>query len=107
MSVHEYRPSLAEAKRFHFAGAEGSTISLTLRTYQPAILVVFILMPGLPAKDTIINAVYSYAFAAFDTNNYYPKIIAKDKNGNADTMTDSFVGKPDQHRQHTSLLSSI
>jgi alpha-tubulin suppressor-like RCC1 family protein len=47
----------------------------------------FILMPGLPAKDTIINAVYSYAFAAFDTNNYYPKIIAKDKKGNTDTMT--------------------
>jgi hypothetical protein len=43
-------------------------------------------MPGLPAKDTIINAVYSYTFAAFDTNNYYPKIIVKDKKGNADTM---------------------
>ena len=68
-------------------GIEGSTISLTLSDISIGDSLSFILMPGLPAKDTIINAVYSYAFAAFDTNNYYPKIIAKDKKGNTDTMT--------------------
>ena len=68
-------------------GAEGGTIYLTLSDISTGDSLSFILMPGLPAKDTIINAVYSYTFAAFDTNNYYPKIIAKDKKGNADTMT--------------------
>jgi Alpha-tubulin suppressor and related RCC1 domain-containing proteins len=68
-------------------GAEGSTISLTLSDIVSGDSLSFILIPGLPAKDTIINAVYSYAFAAFDTNNYYPKIIAKDKKDNGDTMT--------------------
>ena len=67
--------------------AEGSTISLTLSDISTGDSLSFILMPGLPAKDTIINTVYSYTFAAFDTNNYYPKIIVKDKKGNADTMT--------------------
>jgi Uncharacterized conserved protein len=67
-------------------GVEGSSISLTLFDISTGDSLSFILMPGLPAKDTIINAVYSYTFAAFDTNNYYPKIIVKDKKGNADTM---------------------
>jgi alpha-tubulin suppressor-like RCC1 family protein len=68
-------------------GVEGGTIYLTLSDISTGDSLSFILMPGLPAKDTIINAVYSYTFAAFDTNNYYPKIIVKDKKGNADTMT--------------------
>ena len=68
-------------------GTESNVISLTLSDISTGDSLSFILMPGLPAKDTIINAVYSYTFTAFDTNNYYPKIIAKDKNGNADTMT--------------------
>jgi len=68
-------------------GTEGGTIYLTLSDISTGDSLSFILMPGLPSKDTIINAVYSYTFAAFDTNNYYPKIIAKDKKGNADTMT--------------------
>ena len=75
------------SKTLSLSGAEGSTISLTLADISTGDSLSYILMPGLPAKDTIINAVYSYAFAAFDTNNYYPKIIAKDKKGNADTMT--------------------
>jgi alpha-tubulin suppressor-like RCC1 family protein len=68
-------------------GTEGSAISLTLSDISTGDSLSFVLIPGLPAKDTIINAVYSYTFAAFDTNNYYPKIIAKDKNGHADTLT--------------------
>ena len=68
-------------------GTEGGTIYLTLSDISTGDSLSFILMPGLPAKDTIVIAVYSYTFAAFDTNNYYPKIIAKDKKGNADTMT--------------------
>ena len=75
------------SKTLSLSGAKGSTISLTLTDISTGDSLSYILMPGLPAKDTIINAVYSYAFAAFDTNNYYPKIIVKDKNGNADTMT--------------------
>ncbi|MGB7570116.1 MAG: immunoglobulin domain-containing protein [Chitinivibrionales bacterium] len=68
-------------------GTDGSAISLTLSDISTGDSLSFVLMPGLPAKDTIINAVYSYAFAAFDTNNYYPKIIVKNKKGDADTMT--------------------
>jgi alpha-tubulin suppressor-like RCC1 family protein len=75
------------SKTLSLSGAEGSTLSLTLTDISTGDSVSFILMLGLPAKDTIINTVYSYTFAAFDTNNYYPKIIAKDKKGNADTMT--------------------
>ena len=75
------------SKTLSLSGAESSTISLTLTDISTGDSLSYILMPGLPAKDTIINAVYSYAFAAFDTNNYYPKIIVKDKKGNADTMT--------------------
>ena len=75
------------SKTLSLSGAEGSTISLTLTDISTGDSLSYLLMPGLPAKDTIINSVYSYAFAVFDTNNYYPRIIAKDKNGNTDTMT--------------------
>ena len=68
-------------------GPEGTTLSLTLSDKCSGDSLAFILMPGLPAKDTIINNSYSYTFAVFDTNNYYPKIIAKNKEGDADTMT--------------------
>ena len=66
----------------------GSIISLTLGDICSGDSLSFSLaaQPVLNG-DTIISGVYSYTFAQGDTNTYWPKIIAKDKNGNADTMT--------------------
>jgi alpha-tubulin suppressor-like RCC1 family protein len=75
------------SKTLAFPTTEGTTFSLLLTDKVSGDSLSFILMPGLPVKDTIIGNTYSYTFAANDTNNYYPQIIAKDKKGNADTVT--------------------
>ena len=69
-------------------GAAGTALNLTLTDKCTGDSLTFSLADA-PALigDTIINSVYSYTFAANDITTYWPKVIATDKQGKADTMT--------------------
>ncbi|HAJ79519.1 MAG TPA: hypothetical protein DCO75_07070 [Fibrobacteres bacterium] len=67
----------------------GSQIKLTLSdacSDPDGDTLTYTLLPGTPARDTIINGVWSFTPAASDTGTYYAKIVAKDPSGLSDTV---------------------
>jgi hypothetical protein len=69
-------------------GSEGATSSLALiDKCSGDSLSFFIASVPNVKNDTIIGATFSYIFGINDTNTYWPKIVAKDKTGAADTVT--------------------